>query len=103
MNKSKNIMAVWKEFNPTAERSMRDDFQDKPSPLKEKIIAYLNHGKIVSAAPGRAADVFFGKSINQTLCILTDGEFSWSNTLGYYVEEYNLQIPKELEDKILNR
>lgn len=95
------IMAIWKEFNPDAEKSMKDDFQSTPSPFCKRIVEYLNNGEVVLASPSCATDVISGKKINQTSCILTDGEYTWLNTLGYYVQEYNLQIPKELEGRIM--
>lgn len=103
MTKRINVMAVWKEFNPLADKSMKDDFDAIPSPFRNKIIDYLNNGDILLASPSSAIDIFSGKRMNQINCILTDGEYSWSNSLGYYVQKYNLQIPKELENKILNK
>ena len=102
MTKRQNIMAQWKEFNPVANKSMKDDFEDSPSPFTEKIIAYLNKGELTLASPSSATDVFSGERINQTNCILTDGEYSWSNSLVYYIKKYNLRIPKKFEYKILN-
>lgn len=98
----KMISLYWKEFNPTAEKSIKEDFQNVASPNKIKIIEYLNSGTVVLAATSTENDIFTGEIIAPTRCILTDGEFSWPNSLGYYVDKYNLQVPKELEDKILN-
>lgn len=103
MRKRKNIMTTWKEFNPMADMSMRDSFQPEPSPFCQEIIDYLNHGDLVLSSPSCAIDVFTGVRIGETECILTDGEFSWMSTLSYYVQKYNLQIPKELEEKILSK
>lgn len=99
--KRTNVMAKWKEFNPASDRSMKDDFNDKPSPYNKIIVNYLDNGELVLVSPSIATDVFSGEKIGRTNCILTDGEFSWSSSLSYYVEKYNLQIPKELENKIL--
>ena len=99
---SKNVMTEWKEFNSLSEKSMKDDFSDSPSPMKEKIIAYLNNGKLLFASPSRAYDVFTGERISKTNCILSDGEYSWASSLIYYIQKYNLRIPKEFEEKILN-
>ena len=101
MAKRKNIMAEWKEFNPLAEKSIKDDFRESPSPYCQKIISYLDNGHVSAAAPANDTDVITGKSMNKTICIMTDEEYSWSSSLGYYVKEYNLQIPKEFEEKIL--
>lgn len=35
MGKRKNVMAEWKEFNSASDRSMIDDFNDKPSPYNK--------------------------------------------------------------------
>ena len=102
MAKRLNILAAWKEFNPLAKKSMKDDFGTAPSPFCNKILAYLNSGEVAAASTSRAVDVISGEQINQTNCILTDGEYSWSNSLGYYIKKYNLQLPKVLEDKILS-
>ena len=100
MGKRTNVMAKWKEFNPISDRSMRDDFSERSSPFTKEIVDYLDNGELVIASPSIAVDVFSGEKIGRTNCILTDGEFSWSSSLSYYVEKYNLQIPKELENKI---
>lgn len=101
MAKRKNIMEEWKEFNPLAEKSIKDDFGESPSPDCQMIISYLDNGEVKAVAPSRDTDVITGESINKTNCIMTDGEYSWSGSLGYYVKKYNLQLPKEFEDKIL--
>lgn len=101
MAERKNIMAEWKEFNPLAEKSIKDDFRDSPSPDYQKIISYLDNGEVKDSATSRDTDVISGESIDKTKCILTDGEYSWSGSLGYYVKKYNLQLPKEFEEKIL--
>lgn len=97
-----NVMALWKEFNPNVTKSMKEDFRKEPSPYCNKIVEYLNNGKVVLTSPSCAMDVFSGARIASSRCILTDGEYSWNNTLAYYVKEYNLQIPKEFEEKIVN-
>lgn len=97
-----NIMANWKEFNPSAKRSMKDDFSSTPSPVKKQILAYVNSGTATLVSPSSSFDAFTGERISATSCILTDGEYSWHNTLGYYIQKYNLRIPKELEQKIAN-
>ena len=46
-------------------------------------------------------DVITGEPIPMTMKGMNDGEFTWLNTLAYYVEKYNLRLPKEFEEKIL--
>ena len=102
MKKQLNVMAEWKEFNPIAKKSIKDDLMETPSPYYKKLITYLNNGEINLASPEKATDVISGDRISKTNYILTDGEYSWSSSLAYYVEKYNLRLPKEFEEKIIS-
>ena len=70
MSKRINIMSAWKEFNPSAKRSIKEDFDTYASLFSNKILAYLDKGEIILASPGRAIDVLSGEEINQTNNIL---------------------------------
>lgn len=96
-------MAEWVEFNPLAQKSLKDDFNSVPLPSQPKILKYLDNGELTLASPSVAVDVLSGEKISQTSCILTDGEYSWSGSLGHYIRKYNLRLPKEFENKILNQ
>ena len=37
-NMHKNIMAIWKEFNPSSERSMKYDFKNEPKKPINKLL-----------------------------------------------------------------
>jgi len=97
-----NIMALWKEFNQDAEKSMKDDFKAAPSPFYREIITYLKNGKVTLVAPSCAVDVISGERIDRTNCIMTDGEYTWSNMLIYYIQKYNLELPGEFVNKIMS-
>ena len=97
----KSIMSQWKEFNPGSSRSMKEDFREFPSVNQGRILKYLNNGKATLISTDSGYDVFTGERIVDSYCILTDGEYSWGNTLAYYVSHYNLKLPKEFENKIL--
>lgn len=101
MAKRKNIMDEWKEFNPLAEKSMKDDFRESTSPYSQKIISYLDNGEVTLSATSKDTDVISGESIDKTKCIMTDGEYSWAGSLSYYVKRYNLQLPTEFEERII--
>ncbi len=102
MGRKINVMARWKEFNPKTERSMMDDFEEKQSPYIGKILDYLSKGKVTRVSSSVAIDVFTGAVIEQESYIMTDGEYSWSSSLGYYIRKYYLRIPQDFERKILN-
>lgn len=92
---SKNLMALWSEFNPDSTRSLVKDFKVEADPRSIQILDYLNHGEVTMISLMESFDVFTGEVIVKTRCMRTDGEFSWMNTLSYYVEKYNLQLPEE--------
>ena len=46
-------------------------------------------------------DVFTGEILSPSTKGMNDGEYTWFESLAYYVKKYNLRLPKEFEDKIL--
>ena len=61
MKKRKNVMILWKEFNPMPERAIKDDFKDTPSPFSKKNIEYLNNGDLVVASTSCSIDIISEK------------------------------------------
>ena len=92
----------WKEFGAEGGPLMKSAFAKEPYPGMEKIADYLDHGKITVAAAGIGTDVYTGERISGKKELLTDGEYSWNNTLSYYVRKYYLRLPTEFESKVLN-
>ena len=41
-------------------------------------------------------------SYNIEVIFMNDGKYSWTSTLIYYVEKYNLRLPLEFEKYVLN-
>lgn len=82
--------------------SMKDFFSRTPYEGQQKIIDYLLHGieDIVSGAIPK--DVISGRPIRMEKVGMNDGEYTWFNTLAYYVQRYNLRLPKEFEEKVLS-
>lgn len=86
--------------------SMKDRFQEKPYPGMDRIVFYLRHnGKPTLAQAKRTSDRFTGERIpgEFSLTLFDDGNYSWWNDLAYHVEKYNLRLPKEFEDYVLNK
>lgn len=81
--------------------SMKNFFSERPYNGQEKIIHYLRNGKEDMCRMEVAKDIFSGKIISNEMIGMNDGEYTWFDTLAYYVEKYNLRLPKEFEDKIL--
>lgn len=81
--------------------SIKESFSAEPYPEKNAIISYLRHGKKTYASTRVPMDVISNDVIPGEEYGVTDGEYSWLSTLPYYVEKYNLRLPKEFEKKVL--
>lgn len=93
----------YEELNPgRGYPSMKDFFCDAPYTGQAKIIHYLKHAKEDMVSTKIPKDVFTGETIPMDNLGMNDGEYTWFTTLAYYVEKYNLKLPKEFEDKIIN-
>jgi hypothetical protein len=64
---------------------------------REKAVAYLKAGKTLILTPSLLRDVFDRTRTPGSRSILTDGTFAWSAGLAYYVEQYGLPVPADLE------
>ena len=82
---------------------MKDCMEKKPYPHKEAIIKYLRNGTVEFARLSRAKDVFSGEYIPFEILGMTDGKYFWSNILAWYVDKYNVRLPKEFEAHILKQ
>lgn len=78
-------------------------FSDVPYPNKGKIVDYLKSGKVSLIGVAPITDVVTGEKIAKELEIMEDGKYSWNNALIYYVERYNVRLPKEFEDYVLSK
>lgn len=92
----------YKELNPSHDfPSIRSFFSEKPYYGKEKVIEYLTNGTMDMISLQIPKDVITGERIPMEKIGMNDGEYTWFNTLAYYVDKYNLRLPKEFEEKIL--
>lgn len=96
-----NILLEYLEFGSDNGLSIKDYFQNQPYKGQKAIAEYLRRGHAKMSAPGCSYDVVSGEMISASLDILTDGEYSWDSSLSYYVEKYNMRLPKEFEEKAL--
>ncbi len=86
--------------------SIKDCFQKSPYNGKDKIVSYLRHnGKATMVSVEVSRDLLTGERIpgEFSLTLFDDGEFSWWSDLAYHVEKYNLRLPKEFEEHVLNK
>ena len=94
------------EYGSSNGISMKDHFESKPYNGKDKIVAYLKtKGKSTLVRMEMSKDRLTGERIKDmfSLELFTDGKFSWWSDLAYHIEKYNLRLPAEFEDYVLNR
>ena len=98
------FLCNYTEFGAMDKPSMRDFFEERPYQGKKKIVAFLQtQGQVGAVAAGRAMDCFTGERIPGELSIRTYDRFSWCSDLSYYVEKYNLRLPREFEEMVLHQ
>ncbi len=94
----------YKEYGIEDAPSLSTLFSNERYENQDRIADYLKKGRITVISPQYDMDAFTGDTIlpPQTTCLRTDGKYSWSGDLSYYVEKYNARLPKEVEDWILS-
>lgn len=81
---------------------IKDSLESGEYPHKAEIIQFLLNGEIDLARVSRARDVFTDEIIPTEVLVMHSGDYCWSNTLAWYVEKYNLRLPKDFENYILS-
>ena len=98
------ILNQYKEFGSgMGFPSIKDFFQENKYENQDKIVAYLKAGKPVMVQTSVAKDVFTGAPLGTEKVFLSDGTYGWNSDLAYYVEKYNLKLPKEFEKHVLTK
>ena len=91
----------WKEFGDSDAPSITSGFSDIPDPNKDAIVKYLKNGNTILVSTGVGIDVFINEIVDNHYYLMTDGEYTWNNMIAYYVEKYNLKMPDDFINKVL--
>lgn len=96
------ILGKYNEFAPNMGfPSIKDYLQKEPYESKETILKYLHNGNIHMVTASRIVDLISGETTNIELVFMDDGKYSWSSAIPYYVDKYNLKLPKAFEEHVL--
>ena len=82
---------------------LADSMESGPYPHKEEIIRYLLNSEVFFISLTLPRDVFTGKRIPMSVRVMQDGDYYWSTLLAWYVDKYNVRLPKEFEEHILRK
>lgn len=84
---------------PSIHNSQKTLIEDEMEVLK-----YLQSGVLLAAAPGVEHDILdTSKIIIGSLNILTDGQWTWPESLCYYLRKYHVALPINFLEHIRNR
>lgn len=101
------IMSVYigqySEMSKKFTDSIKDNISDVPIRNKGTVLNYLRRGKTLCASTGYVIDAFTGKNSFVRNQMYSDGMFSWSSKVIYYFEKYNLKLPQDFIDYVLNK
>jgi len=82
--------------------SIKQHMEAQPYSGQAYITQYLRNGKTDMVSMKIPKDVFTGEIIEKGQMLgMNDGVYMWWNTLAHYVERYNLRLPKDFEEHIL--
>jgi hypothetical protein len=75
-----------------------------PEEIKANAVKYLKSGLTIAACPGLAKDDFNEKKVTIPITPLTqtDGEWTWSSLLIYYLENYSIPLPDDFISHMVN-
>lgn len=71
-------------------------------PHKKQVLEYLSSCKVIAAAPGVMKDAFTNQTIPGEMLAYSDGEYYWGSEAIYYFDKYNLELPSEFLNKVIN-
>ena len=79
--------------------SIKDYISSDELSNKNEMMAYLDSGICLAYSCGYSNDILNPeKRIGIVPDILTDGRYLWHRNIIYYVDKYNLRLPKEFLD-----
>lgn len=100
----KIILHTYDELSPgMGFPSMKDYFEKSRYEGQTKIVEYLRQGHVHGACASIPLDVYTGEVIPEEKTFKNDEKYSWVSTLAYYVERYNLRLPRDFETWVLDR
>lgn len=104
--KEYGILDYFKEYGAEDAPSILDVCQKESYKGKDRIVNFLrNNGKEVGTSMKLSVDRITGERIDGEYSVVhySNGKYSWCSDLAYHVNKYNLRLPKEFEDYVLNQ
>jgi len=69
----------------------------RPAAHQAEVVAYLRAAPLLVTSPGLVKDAFDGKTLAGKRSMRTDGVYAWPDSLAYYVERHQVELPAAFE------
>ena len=97
-------IANFKEFTGSnTDKSLKDCVNSKPYENKGAILEYLKNGEEYAASTKIVRDYITGRSIAIYPTLKRRDGLAWPHELEYYIDKYNIKLPKEIEEEIISK
>ncbi len=79
------------------------DLINQPIAEKQQILDYMKRCEIVAVAPGAPRDIINPDNKLPWLYTMSDDKYGWSSELIYYVEKYDMALPQDFVQYVLEK
>lgn len=101
MKRDSKEVAYAFEYGDETLPHIKDLISEKPDPEKEKILTYLKTHCIIACA-GIFSDEIDPEKVIGYGNVFSDGTYIWNDVFYNYVDRYNIPVPKEFREHLLN-
>lgn len=96
------IGQTW-EFDKDSKYPSIKELINKPIKEKKKVIEYMKKCKVTAVAPAIVRDLINPENKIAELNLMSDGKYEWRSGVIYYVEKYDMELPEEFIQHVLNQ
>lgn len=97
------IIGQTKEIDKDDRLPSIKDLINKPIQEKKKVVEYMKKSNVIAVAPAIVRDIINPENKIPELLLMSDGIYEWRSDIIYYVEKYDMGLPEEFIQHILNQ
>ena len=98
------VIGKYKEiYNDDNLPTIFKNISDNEHKYKQKILNYLKSFEPSAVSPSRLRDVVSGDIIDIPLTFTEDDRYAWRSDIVYYFEKYNLTLPENFINDVMNK
>lgn len=93
-----NLNNLYKELNKCGLMYMKGYIHSDKA-MKDEVLAYMDSALIYEETDKYEYDVYTDELVKLHTRLYTDGHYTWSGIMMYYVEQYSLELPRDFIDR----